>query len=191
MNKKGNKSYQDTDKKICDFVLKQMETHPLNEISVKEVCSELEINRSTFYAHFQDIYGVAESLADTYNQELIERCRKAAAQSGNEPRVYLLTVLEHIRDHQVFFRNMFSEDMSIMVEKDLLALRRMIADPLMRSLYVPENRIPFYFAYTQGGFLAVCEMWLNGGCKEDPEEIMRIIHDMNADFEQYWHFPKI
>ena len=188
MNKKGNKGYQDTDKRICDFVLDKMKKYPLHDISVKEVCGELEINRSTFYAHFQDIYAVAEAIADTYNQELLDKCGRIAKSGDSRPQNYLLAVLEHIRDHQVFYRSMFSEDMSTMMDKDMLALRRVYAEPLMRSLNIPENRISFYFTYAQGGFFAVTEMWLKNGCNESPEEMSGIIRDLNPDFEKYWPF---
>ena len=186
MNKKGNRGYQDTDRRICDYVLQKMETVPLHEITVQNVCRELDINRSTFYMHFQDIYAVAESIADTYNAQLIERCTKLVESGYTSPKNYMLAVLDHVKERRVFYLNMFSDDLSIMREKDILALRKMLAEPLMRSYDVKESWIPYYFTYVMHGFFAVTELWLKGGCIESAYEIAGIIFDLNPDYEKYW-----
>ena len=42
---------------------------PLEKITVKELCEKAEINKSTFYTHFTDIY----HLSDQLEQELIQQ----------------------------------------------------------------------------------------------------------------------
>lgn len=44
------------------------EKKELGKVSVSELCARAEISRGTFYAHYDDIYGVAED----YENELIE-----------------------------------------------------------------------------------------------------------------------
>ena len=36
--------------------LSLLEEKPVNKISVKEVCEHAELNRATFYTHFNDCY---------------------------------------------------------------------------------------------------------------------------------------
>ena len=37
---------------------------PLEKIKVKELCDLACINKSTFYAHYQDIYALANAMED-------------------------------------------------------------------------------------------------------------------------------
>ena len=186
MNKKGNKGYQVTHQKICSLVLDKMENVPLHEITIQSVCKELEINRSTFYAHFQDIYAVAETIQEEYNSQLIQSFRTLAESGAPLPQDYFLTILRHVREHKAFYMNALTDDFSLMVEKDILELRKTVAEPMMRLYNVKENHIPYYFTYVQHGFFAIIEMWLKGDCRETPEEICRIVFDLNPDMEKYW-----
>ena len=52
------------------------EKKELGNISVSELCQRAEISRGTFYAHYDDIYGVAED----YENELMEALSAALAE---------------------------------------------------------------------------------------------------------------
>ena len=57
-------------RKIIKRIFAEMlsEKKELGKVSVSELCARAEISRGTFYAHYDDIYGVAED----YENELIE-----------------------------------------------------------------------------------------------------------------------
>ena len=47
---------------IADAFLELRAAKPLEKISVKELCERADVNKSTFYTHYQDIYDLAEQL---------------------------------------------------------------------------------------------------------------------------------
>ena len=53
---------------LLQGLVKMMETHDIQDISVKELTELVDINRGTFYSHYDDIYAVAED----YENELVE-----------------------------------------------------------------------------------------------------------------------
>lgn len=57
-----------TESAIKGAFLELREHKPLEKIKVKELCDLARINKSTFYAHYQDIY----ALADALEEELID-----------------------------------------------------------------------------------------------------------------------
>ena len=61
-----NNSSRKTIKRVFAEMLS--EKKELGKVSVSELCARAEISRGTFYAHYDDIYGVAED----YENELIE-----------------------------------------------------------------------------------------------------------------------
>lgn len=65
-----NRSSEKT-KRIIKKVFAEMlsEYREISKISVRELCERADISRSTFYAHYDDTYGIAED----YENELIDR----------------------------------------------------------------------------------------------------------------------
>ena len=60
---------------------------PLEKIKVKELCDLACINKSTFYAHYQDIYALANAMEDEMVEEVVERPGKCSERSpGIRPR---------------------------------------------------------------------------------------------------------
>lgn len=65
-----NRSSENTKKQIKKVFAEMLAEHKqLNKISVSELTSRAGINRSTFYSHYDDVYGVAED----YEFELVNR----------------------------------------------------------------------------------------------------------------------
>ncbi|MGN0154952.1 MAG: TetR/AcrR family transcriptional regulator [Lachnospiraceae bacterium] len=51
-----------TKKAIQDVFCEMTKEKKLNEITVKELCAKADINKSTFYLHYRDIYDLANSI---------------------------------------------------------------------------------------------------------------------------------
>ncbi|GAO99515.1 transcriptional regulator TetR/AcrR family protein [Fructobacillus ficulneus] len=49
-----------------------METIPFSKISVKQICTAAEINRTTFYRHFEDKYQLVEFMLETSFNDLFK-----------------------------------------------------------------------------------------------------------------------
>ena len=51
-----------TEKAIKNAFIELRSQKPLEKITVKELCAEARINKSTFYSHYQDIYALSEAM---------------------------------------------------------------------------------------------------------------------------------
>ena len=59
---RGEKMANFTRNAIKDTFIKMLNERPLSQISVKDITSELDINRNTFYYHFHDIPQLIEEI---------------------------------------------------------------------------------------------------------------------------------
>ena len=50
----------ETKKKIADSLVVISKKKPLNKVTIKDIMSSENMNRQTFYYHFQDIFSVVE-----------------------------------------------------------------------------------------------------------------------------------
>lgn len=55
-----------TKKAIYDVFFELTKEKKLNEITIKELCAQADINKSTFYLHYRDIYDLANSIQSTF-----------------------------------------------------------------------------------------------------------------------------
>ena len=60
--KKENRRVKMTKKLLNDSFLKFLAKKPLSRITIKEICDDADINRSTYYAHFTDPYDQLKKL---------------------------------------------------------------------------------------------------------------------------------
>ena len=84
MNTKNNQRFRDMDKKLKATMLELLETTDFEKITVKSICETAHVNRSTFYAHYSDVYEIMEQMEEHLNEELLESY-SGSPQEGYEP----------------------------------------------------------------------------------------------------------
>ena len=72
MNTKNNQRYRETEIRMDAAMLELMKHTEFEKITVKKICETAGVNRSTFYAHFTDIYDMLDRMEDFLHQELLE-----------------------------------------------------------------------------------------------------------------------
>lgn len=103
MNIKDNKRHQETLQHIYSAFAALLQDQELNNISVAELCEMANIDRSTFYAHFDDIPALANSLAAEIEKQI-------AAQPHAEGE--FTWIFEYILENKELFRIYFKLDVS-------------------------------------------------------------------------------
>ena len=65
----------------------------LNEISVKELCELADINRGTFYLHYQDIYDLKQNLENELYEQILNIANAAPINIINIERAKIILFL--------------------------------------------------------------------------------------------------
>ena len=94
MNKKGNKRHQETLQRIYMAFASMLREQELNKITVTDFCEAANIDRSTFYANFEDI----SVLANSYAAEIE---KQVAAQPHGEGK--FAWIFEYILENKDLF----------------------------------------------------------------------------------------
>ena len=103
MNIKDNKRHQETLQHIYSAFAALLPDQELNNISVTELCEMANIDRSTFYAHFDNIPALANSFAAEIEKQI-------AAQPHAEGE--FAWIFEFILENTELFRIYFKLDVS-------------------------------------------------------------------------------
>lgn len=83
-------------------LIKLLTKHSLMQISVKKLCQEAGIGRSTFYSHYSNIDELLKEIEDDLVKELSSRDSELADRKKVKPTdfSYFLDVVEFIREHK-------------------------------------------------------------------------------------------
>ncbi|RCW76924.1 TetR/AcrR family transcriptional regulator [Saliterribacillus persicus] len=83
-------------------------------ITIQDISAKAEINRVTFYQHYQDKYDLLEKTIEDMLQNLIQNVspesREDLIAKKDEPSVVFLNLFQFVYDHRIFFTTMFGEN---------------------------------------------------------------------------------
>ena len=167
MNTKNNKRRRESIEKIERVFVELLQTKELNEITVSDVCKACELNRSTFYANYIDIYDLADQIREHLEQEVSRLYEQETAQQFNSNDY--LKLFRHIKDNQLFYRTYFK-----LGYDNQFKIR--YYDVHQAERHFNNQYIDYHIAFFKSGLNAIIKMWLAGGCKETPEEMEAIIN---------------
>lgn len=102
MNTPNNKRKKESIERIEKVFISLLQTNELNEISVSDICKLAGLNRTTFYANYTDIYGLADSIRDKLEHNLSDLYRNEITRGFNSNDY--LKLFCHIRITRYFIR---------------------------------------------------------------------------------------
>ena len=183
MNRNKNARYQETDGRIRNYVLAQLQTKPLKEITVSALCGELGLNRSSFYLHYSDIYAVANAICQDEIGGLMESFEsvKSAEDQAFDPLAYLLAGLKRMREKRAFFHAYINE---LGIEEQRRGTQQFLDTmivPYFKAQGISEWESTMRFAFSHAGMLAVIRLWLNDGCQQEPEQVIELLRACLGD----------
>lgn len=91
---------------IRTTLVEMLQRESLARISVTKLCKEADINRSTFYAHYMDIYEVMEDIEEDFIQKIsFSRMGNVSGALLNQVRNLLSYVDKHRDTYLVLLKN--------------------------------------------------------------------------------------
>ena len=178
MNKKNNKQFQDSDIRMKQAMLELMNTAPLDKITVRLICARAEVNRSTFYAHYTDIYDMIEQMETNLRKKLMDDY-SAAGKVIPLSLESLIMLLKFIRSHKDFYRAALKARREFPIRQGFEPLWEQIVKPFcIKAGIISENEMMFYFVGFQAGFTMILKRWVEQDCVESEEKIAQIIRNM-------------
>ena len=161
MNVKNNKRKRESIEKIEKSFINMLQRKEIAQISVTDICKDTNLNRSTFYTNYIDIYDLADKLREKLEKDFDLQFQEEGSRSS-------LTIFRHIYNNQLFYKTYFKLGYD---EKHSVSMY----DVEMAEKYLDNKNMKYHITFFKNGFNAIVKMWLNGGCKETPEEMNEIL----------------
>ncbi len=165
MNVKNNKRRRDSQNKIEKAFIELLQTREIKDITVSDIIKMTELNRSTFYANYVDIFDLADKTRVKLENEF---SNLFADYDYFNDRTGALKMFTHIKENQLFYKTYFKLCYD---DKHLIS----IYDTKRAEKEQIDSNIMYHIEFFRNGLNAIIKLWLSGGCKESPEEMAEVL----------------
>lgn len=179
MNTSFNQRYQTTEEKIKQALFSLLRIRKYNDITIKEICYEAGINRSSFYAHYDDINDLMIKIEQNLSKNILQIFSAKSAWS-EEVFEKLFDFLYKNKDFYKAY--LCNNDQTFMEKNDFSNFVKIIAN---KQSNFDQDEIIYHMAFFAGGLKAMSKSWLQTGCKQTPQQMAKILtneYKANARF---------
>ena len=188
MNKNESK-YFNTAIRMDEALITLLEKKDFEYITIKEICDTAEVNRSTFYLHYENTsdllkettrYIIDKHLAYyEIDQKRIslqfETCKREQLLFITDE--YLEPYLTFIKDNQRLFKVSIKRFNSFTMNEVYGRMFEHIFNPILERFHVPENERSYMMKFYLTGVYAIVMEWLDKNCSDDMKTVTRVITD--------------
>ena len=171
MNTLYNQRFVSTEEKIQKALFSLLKFKKYNDISIKEICYEAGINRSSFYAHY---FGINDLMSKT-ESKLSEKISEIFSPSKIWDENVFVKLFEFLLENKVFYKSYLETNEQAFMEKnDFINYINVTALSEKAKRFSKTEKL-YHMAFFAGGLKALSKSWILGGCKESPQEMAKIL----------------
>lgn len=186
MNKAESK-YFNTAVKMDEALLTLLEKKDFEYITVKEICEQAGVNRSTFYLHYETTRDLLMETLEYIDAQFLGYFQIDASKaidkikSGSLDDLVLITpeyltpYLAFIRDHKKVFASALKKPDTFQSNISFQKMFEHIFNPIMERLHIPQSERNYILSFYIRGIMGIVGEWLKQDCSDPINVIAGII----------------
>ena len=161
-----------TTKKAIAYTFKDLlKEKPFNKITVNDIANKCDINRQTFYYHFQDIKDLVEWICIDEVDNILKK--KDECENWEDKFLLIFKIME---EEKIFVKNIYHSVSAEVLRNNLYRL----VYPIIYSEIVEkskgknlrEEEKKFITDFYKYAFVSIVLNWIDNGMNENPEIIV-------------------
>ncbi len=183
-----------TKKMIRKALAELIEEKGFNNISITDITTRADINRGTFYLHYNDKYDLLKKIEDEVIEELQSQLKLENASDsfnidsmGNidsidKPLSFIINILHYFKENSIFMKAILGPNGDIKFQNKIKELmetnvfeKKLIKAFKKENLLIPKE---YFISYILSAHLGVIQQWLGSGMGESPAEMALILEKM-------------
>ena len=182
-----NRRVQYTCNALRSAMLLLLQQKPISSITVTDLCAAADINRSTFYLHYQDVYALLREIEEHLLEEVQHACREMpvleelqhACQHTTEIAQHntLLAMLRVIQKNRTLCCAILDEhgDPQFIERLSQMSCEKFVELWRVQFPHATERRLMMIYTFSSHGSAAIMTQWLQDGCPESAEDIAELL----------------
>lgn len=156
-------------------LIELMQEKPFHKITVKEICEQADLNRTTFYLHYSD---QTQLLSDIVAKLEIDTAEHFSSITGTGNDIDLLSIhLEYIKDNAKIYKTLMGSNLDYETKTNIF--KNMLND-MKDRLPVLVNRIenPYVYKFITFGCGSVISQWIDNGFDLETREMANLLYNL-------------
>lgn len=180
MAEKMDRRVRKTKAQLKEGLARLMQKKSINEITVKELVDEVDINRSTFYLHYTDIYQMLQKIEEDAMEDIMQVMKDYPIDPGKDGAfpfmVKFFTILGDNRDLCLALLGANGDMAFVQRIEDLLA--GTFLNYLPKEILKDELNVKFIYAYCVNGCIGLIKSWLTESAQCSPEYMATLTYKL-------------
>ncbi|MFT8373797.1 MAG: TetR-like C-terminal domain-containing protein [Liquorilactobacillus satsumensis] len=187
---KNNRRVQMTKLIIQSSLIDLLQEKTLNAITVTELCKIADVNRATFYAHYQYIPDCMHEMEQETTEKLLTIINRRT--SPDSLKNVLTSILEVVKKRSAVSLFVLTNDPEFLTQFLTNAKNEILKNDHEIKTFPFKNKTEehYMFEYCLNGIIGAVRYWLKTGLKESPEELASYIDKWVYGDEQL-HFRSV
>ena len=167
-------------------LISMLEKKAFEEITIKEICDEAGVNRSTFYHHYDNVNDLLSETIENAYKNFFEHfgadvLRVSDVSFKTEEELFLIKpeylrpYLEFVEENRKLFRLMYDRSSVFGAQEMYNKWFDEIFSPILARYGVSAKERPLMMIFFLKGILGVVTEWVKDDCRASKEDIVNVI----------------
>ena len=171
---------------IEEAFLDALRQKPLEKISIVDICKQANVNRSTFYSNYLDVYDLMDQVSGRFFENLFTKCIAELGEPNPNGKENSIRFIERalsatVEQHELCQLLIGTPHRTAFIQKLLNSLLEWSSKRYAAYSGVDTERFVLENTMMLGGTLVLWQRWIEGGFQESPEMLASIIDEYIAE----------
>lgn len=176
MEKNVDRRIRKTRAQLRQGLAELLKEKSLKEITVKELVEKVDINRSTFYLHYADIYDMMEKIENELTEEIEDLIRTHPVSPFNEDSFpFIEDIFSILAENRDICAALLGPngDISFLHRIEKLLAEHSL-NVLKRTFPEKMDDLKYYYAFCLSGCIGLVKTWLNEEISVSPQHMAEL-----------------
>lgn len=176
-SEKIHEKIRNTKKALAKSLIKLLQEKPVTQIDVSELCKNANLNRTTFYNHYNSIYALLDEMVSEFFKNVKKYLADSIDEKSENTAAKIALMLKYLKQNRHFVRtimnnNLYEEIGNKLISFDFVSNLLNTNIKYRQNIYINDA---YYIGFIISGWYAVIKRWVNEDCDLDENTLARLL----------------
>ncbi len=174
---KSDRRILKTEKLIQESFIDLSKGKPISEITITEICNKADINRATFYAHYNNRDDLLHKIENNLLNDLEGYLSKfSPSESSDNLRDSIESICNYLQRNKNVFDFLIDKSEESSFRKRLIFIyREQFLSEWLSPTAKDTSDADYIYMFAVSGIVATIQLWIANGMKKPSNEIAQLI----------------
>lgn len=166
-NGKDDRRVKYTKMVLKESFIKLLEKKDISQITIKEICEDADINRATFYAHYNDQYDLLRKIEDELLDNINAHIKAFYEENNKMENVMAEKIFDYLKENAKLCKLLLNErgDLSFQKKVMMLVYDKIITE-LTKNNKITKEDAEYIYSFTITGCVGIVQKWFDDDMKK-------------------------